>query len=148
MKQNNSWLWRFLIAGAILLMAFFPMTTLAAPDWSACVIDESSKPVPGVLVRENYQNYSAESEGHQEDRYSDANGCVHFAPKLTRASLLRRAIEIAYSAMAGVHASFGPYAYVIAFQGDARGDDVRGGYEYTWTGSPRHVDSSLVLRSH
>jgi hypothetical protein len=148
MKQNNSSRWRFLIVGILLLVALLPVTTLAAPDWSACVVDESSKPVPGVLVRESYQNYSAESEGHEEDQYSDANDCVHFAPKLTRASLFRRLIEIAHSAMAGVHASFGPYDYVTAFQGNARGDDVRGGYEYAWTGSPRHVDSSLVLRSH
>ena len=124
------------------------MTTLAAPDWSACVIDESSRPVPGVLVRESYQNYSAESEGHEEDQYSDANGCVHFASKSISASLLRRLIAIAHSGMAGVHASFGPYDYVTAFRGGARGDDVRGGYDYAWTGSPPHVDSSLVLRSH
>lgn len=134
MEQSNSWPWRFLIVGILLLVALLPVTTLAAPDWSACVVDESNKPVPGVLVRESYQNYSAESEGHEEDQYSDANGCVHFAPKLTRASLLRRLIEIAHSAMAGVHASFGPYADVTAFQGNARGDDVRGGYEYAWTG--------------
>jgi hypothetical protein len=83
MKQNNSSRWRFLIVGILLLVALLPVTTLAAPDWSACVVDESSKPVPGVLVRESYQNYSAESEGHEEGQYSDANGCVHFAPKLT-----------------------------------------------------------------
>ncbi len=148
MRRNNPWLWRSSIVSILLLVALLPMTTLAAPDWSACVIDESSRPVPGVLVRESYQNYSAESEGHEEDQYSDANGCVHFASKSISASLLRRLIAIAHSGMAGVHASFGPYDYVTAFQGGARGDDVRGGYDYAWTGSPRHVDSSLVLRSH
>jgi len=79
---------------------------------------------------------------------ADAKGCVHFAPKLTKASVLRRLIAIARSGTAGVHASFGPYDYVTAFQGGAHGEDVRGGYEYAWTGSPRHVDSSLILRSH
>jgi len=148
MRRNNPWLWRSSIVSILLLVALLPMTTLAAPDWSACVIDESSRPVPGVLVRESYQNYSAESEGHEEDQYSDANGCVHFASKSISASLLRRLIAIAHSGMAGVHASFGPYDYVTAFRGGARGDDVRGGYDYAWTGSPRHVDSSLVLRSH
>jgi hypothetical protein len=148
MKRNNPWFWRSLIAGILLLVAFLPVTTLAAPDWSVCVVNESNRPVPGVLVRESYQNYSAEYGGNEEDKYADARGCVHFAPKLTRASVVRRLIAIARSATAGVHASFGPYDYVTAFQGGARGDDVRGGYEYAWTGSPRHVDSSLVLRSH
>jgi hypothetical protein len=148
MKRNNPWLWRSLIVGILLLVAFLPVTTLAAPDWSVCVVNESNRPVPGVLVRESYQNYSAEYGGNEEDQYADARGCVHFAPKLTRASVVRRLIAIARSATAGVHASFGPYDYVTAFQGGARGDDVRGGYEYAWTGSPRHVDSTLVLRSH
>lgn len=148
MKRNISWWWRFSILGGLLLSALVPVTTLAAPDWSACVVDESHKPVSGVLIRESYQNYSAESEGHEEDRYADANGCVHFASKVTRASLLSRVVEIVRSATGGVHSSFGPYAYVTAFQGNAYSDDVRGGYEYAWQGTPRHVDSSLVLRSH
>jgi hypothetical protein len=117
MKQNTSWPWRFLIVGILLPVALLPVTTLAAPDWSACVLDESNKPVHSVLVRESYKNDSAESEGHEEDQYSDANGCVHFVPKLTRASRPGRLIEIAHSVMAGVHASFGPYDYVTAFQG-------------------------------
>jgi hypothetical protein len=77
----------------------------------------------GVLVRESYQNSSAESRGHEEDQFSDANGCIHFAPKLTKASALRRAIAIAVSGLEGVHANFGPYAYVTAFRGSATSGD-------------------------
>jgi len=68
MKQNNPWLWRSLIVGILLLAALLPVTTLAAPDWSVCVVNESNRPVPGVLVRESYQNYSAESGGNEEDQ--------------------------------------------------------------------------------
>lgn len=147
MKREIPWLWRPLLVCIVLLVTLLPIRTLAAPDWAACVVDETGRPVSDVLVRESYQNYSAESEGHKEDEYSGANGCVHFSLKLTSASLLRRFLAIIGSGTAGVHASFGPYDYVTAFDGGARGDDVRGGFDYAWKGSPRHVDSLLVLRS-
>ena len=147
MKRDTPWLWRSLFVCIVLLLALLPIKTVAAPDWSACVVDETSRPLPGILIRESYQNYSVESEGHEEDQYSGANGCAHFSLKLTSASLFKRLIAFARSSMAGVHASFGPYDYVTAFDGGARGDDVRNGFDYAWKGSPRHVDSLLVLRS-
>jgi hypothetical protein len=147
MNQKHPWVWRCLMVSILLLAAFLPVTTLGAPDWSVCVVDELNRPLPGVLIRESYINYSAETNEHEEDQYTNAKGCVHFAPKLTRASMLRRLIAIASSATKGVHASFGPYAGVTAFEGSALGEDVRDGHVYTWTGSPRHVASTLALPS-
>ena len=72
MKRDTPWLWRSLFVCIVLLLALLPVKTVAAPDWSACVVDETSRPLPGILVRESYQNYSVESEGHEEDQYS---GC-------------------------------------------------------------------------
>jgi hypothetical protein len=148
MAPNNGLLWRLSIAVFLLLLAFCPVKTMDAPDWNVCVVDEANQPVRGVLVRESYQNYSAEWQGHEEDQYTDEHGCVHFAPKAAWISPLKRLAVIATSALAGVHASFGPNAYVIAFHENLSGDDVKGGIEYAWKGAPSHVDSTLVLRSH
>jgi hypothetical protein len=111
-----------------------------------CVVNPSNYPVSGILVRESYQNYSAESEGYEENMYTNAQGCVHFPAKRTRASALRRAAAILASATGGGHASFGPYSYVTAFSEGNRGDDIRGGYEYAWQGSPVQERSILILR--
>jgi hypothetical protein len=146
--RNDRWCWRFLIAAILLVAAFWPVTTLSAPLWSVCVVDEANNPVARVLVRESYQNYSAEMQGREEDLYTDTRGCVRFPAKSVRSSLMKRLTVFCSAALGGVHASFGPYAYVTAFSGQLRGDDVRGGYEFSWKGSPGQVDSMLVLRSH
>jgi hypothetical protein len=130
---------------AVLVASLWPISTLSAPDWTVCVVDESNRPVTGVLVRESYQNYSAESDGHEEDLYTDAEGCVRFTPKYVRSALIRRLVVILYSATAGVHASFGSYSFVTAFRGAQSGVDVRGGYLYGWKGSPAQLKSTLVL---
>jgi len=140
--------WYLLIASVLLLAGIWPVETQSAPDWSVCVVDESNNPVSRILVRESYKNYSAEWQGHEEDLFTDASGCVRFAPKAVRSSLAKRLAVIFTSALGGVHASFGPYDYVIAFSGNLRGDDIKGGYEYAWKGTPSRVDSLLVLRSH
>jgi len=140
--------WRLLIVFTLMLVGLWPVKTQSAPDWSVCVVDESNNPVSRILVRESYQNYSAEWQGHEEDLYTDARGCVQFAPKTFRSSLVKRMSAIFTSAMGGVHASFGPYADVTAFSGNLIGDDIKGGYEYAWEWSPSHMDSLLVLRSH
>ena len=148
MIHGIGWRWWVVIAAIALMAALWPLKSQSAPDWTVRVVDESNAPVSGVLVRESYQNYSAEWSGHEEDQYSDSRGCARFAPKMIRSSLLKRLAVTITSALGGVHASFGPYDYVTAFSGNLRGDDVRGGLEFAWKGTPSHVDSLLTLRPH
>ena len=136
-----------LIVIAVMFAALLPISTLTAPEWSVCVLDESGNPAANVLVRESYENYSAEFEGNEEDLYTDTKGCVFFLPKRVRSSLLKRFGAIISSAMSGAHASFGPHSNVTAFQGKQRGDDVRRGLLFTWEGSPAHMSSVLRLQN-
>jgi len=124
------------------------MRSLDAPSWDVYVFNESNHPVAKILVRESYQNYSAELHGHEEDLYTDETGHVHFSPKSIRVPLLVRLGVMALSATGGVHASFGPQSYVTAFRGEERGDDVRAGNLYRWQGSPSQVVSHLVLKQN
>ena len=129
-----------LVAGSI------PYTTPAAPDWDVTVVDSSGDPIKGVLVREVYRNYSAESEGHEVDQTSDAGGHVHFARQVTRASRLQRAFETISSAMALTHASFGPTAYVLVFRDAESAMATLGDQNSMWTGSPSSVKSKVILK--
>src|SRR5215471_5631363 len=75
------------------------------------VVDENGKPIQGITVREIWQNYSLEVEGHEMDRQTDANGQVSFPAHRAEYSLLS---QIAGSLSAIVrfnaHASYGPHA--------------------------------------
>jgi hypothetical protein len=135
-----------LVVGISLCVLVFPVRTTSAPDWDVCVVDASGRPVPGTLVREFYQNYSAEFDGHQEDLYSDWQGLVHFSKKHVTAPLLIRLMAILYEASALAHGSYGPDSYVIAFNSTRTGNDVRNGLIYAWKGSSNHETSILTLR--
>jgi len=126
---------------AVLVLMLIPFPSLVAPDWTVTVVDENHKPLKGVLVRESYKNYSFESEGHEVDAHSDQLGHASFALKKLHPPLLMRMFGMARSATGGVHASFGPYDYVLAFA-----DDGAQGSSETWTGSPSHVQSVIVLK--
>ena len=136
-----------IVAAVLLLPSLLPISTLNAPEWSVCVLDESNRPVGGVLVRESYQNYSAELEGHEEDLYTDAGGCVSFLPRHVKSSLLKRIVVMLLSATAGGHASFGPHSSVTAFRAGQVGDDIRGGLLFVWEGAPTRMRSVLRLRN-
>ena len=75
------------------------------------VVDEDGKPIQGITVREIWQNYSLEVDGHEMDRQTDANGQVSFPAHRAEYSLLS---QIAGSLSAIVrfnaHASYGPHA--------------------------------------
>ena len=132
---------------AIVLIFICPIPSARAPVWDVTVMDQAGNPLPNVLVRESYQNYSAETIGHEEDRYTDAQGDVHFAAKRIYAPFRIRLAVTAFSVLGGAHASFGPHSYVTAFSGANTGDDARGGHLYAWEGSPTHETSRLVLGS-
>jgi len=138
--------WKVLFVCAPALVAFWPVESLSAPDWTVCVVNESGTPAVGVLVRESYENYSAEWGDHEEDQYSDARGCVRFARKTIIAPQVIRLAAILTSALGLAHASFGPHSYVTAFSEDFRADDERNGRIYDWNGSPSEVSSKIVLR--
>lgn len=142
--------YRLLIYVACILLCLFaaliPVRSLQAPKWDVEVVDKSGNPVSGISVRESYQNYSAELTGHEETGITEVNGQVHFDAKVLRASLLKRFVAVIHSAMAGVHASFGPHAFVFAFGSGMEGDWVDSrGYVGDWTGSPSSISTRIIV---
>jgi hypothetical protein len=136
------WLYGAISLGIISLI---PIQTLEAPSWKVLVVDESNKPVSGIMVRESYKNYSAEVEGGEQDLITDAQGRVMFSAKKVRIPLLKRALVAISSATAGVHASFGSHAHVFAFGNGVEGDSVKNGFVEDWTGAPAANDSVIVV---
>jgi hypothetical protein len=135
------------LASAVFFLWLFPVSLLAAPEWEVTVVDENGKPVHGMTVREIWQNYSVEVEGHEMDRQTDANGQVSFPAHRAEYSLLS---QIAGS-LSGivrfiVHASYGPHATVFAFGNHLEGSATTGEYITDWTGYPSSMKSRIVVR--
>ncbi len=138
----------FLILMAIaLVLSVIPVTSLNSPKWDVFVVDQNGQPVSDMIVRLSYQNYSAESEGHELDAVSDERGHASFAPQTLRASAMRRGLSILQSAMGGVHASFGPHASVFAFGRGLQGYDVdrKSNALVFWRGTPDRMESLIVV---
>lgn len=140
--------WRILsaVAGVLLLISLIPIRSLNSPDWTVTVVDASGAPVQGALVRLNAKNYSAEFDGHSFDASSDAQGQAHFNPTYIYSPISKRLLVMLSERMSIAHASFGPHAAVMVFDGPLSGDVVENGYVYSWKGSPASLHSVIVLR--
>ncbi len=138
----------FLLISLIALVIFlvWPSTTAQSPLWEVWVVNEAGKPLQGITITLIYQNYSAESEGHSEQKQTDASGYAVFLPRSLKAPRFRRVIATIKSAGAGVHASFGPHAHVVVNGDGLTGDAVSNGYVTDWTGSPTRMSSTVIAK--
>lgn len=126
----------------------FPASRLAAPRWEVLVIDEHGKPVEGITVRESWENYSVEREGHETDRQTDANGNATFPAQNSVYSVLRQIVGTASALVHfNVHGSYGPHAYIFAFGKGLEGTATTGNFVTDWTGSPSLMRSRIVVKS-
>lgn len=133
--------WRisvFLI-GVLSVAALIPIPYLAAPTWDVSVVTEEGKPMHGVVVRLSYENYSVENQGHEITLITDENGHAVFPAQLQKSCIARRTIYTLLSALGGVHASFGNYAYVIAWDSEGHSESA------DWRGYPTSMNSRIVL---
>lgn len=106
----------------------------------------SCAPIETMNVRLSYENYSAESTGHEMDAITDAQGHAQFPMQKDSASIARYVRYSARSAMEGVHASFGRHAYVFVFGQDREGEATTGDLVTDWTGTPQEMKSRIVAR--
>jgi hypothetical protein len=100
----------------VLLVSLVPISHTVAPVCNVTVVDQSGETQAGILVREVWQNYTLELSGHEEDKRTDGTG-VAFFPRRT---MWRPYIAVGYGTLRnilsqGVHASFGPRAYLMAW---------------------------------
>lgn len=134
-------------AAAVLVAAlFWPIPYTAAPAWEVWVVDETGVPIEAMKVRLSYENYSAESTGHEMDATTDSQGCGQFPMQKASASIARYVLYSASSATAGAHASFGRHANVFAFGHGRHGTATTGDFVTDWTGTPQEMRSRIVAR--
>lgn len=135
------------LAILFLLVLLFPFRQLVSPAWDISVENSSGFAAPGVSVRLVFRDYSIEQRSHELLTITNSNGQAHFPVQVRRTALLQRV----YGALRtlgseGVHASFGPHAYVLAFANGTSSLPISDGSVIDWTGGPDHMQSRLILR--
>jgi len=92
----------------VAVLILYPFQTTVVPEQRALFVTNDMHPIKGALIRQSWQNYSLEREGHEEDLPTDSHGRVTFPKRTIRAPLIWRALgPLADIAGQGVHASFG-----------------------------------------
>jgi len=105
MSSKRKWTIVLIIVAVLIL---FPFQITVVPEQRALFVTNDMHPIKGALIRQSWQNYSLEHEGHEEDLPTDAHGRVTFPRRTMRAPLIWRALgPLASVAGQGVHASFG-----------------------------------------
>ena len=95
-------------------------------------------------MRQVWKDYSVESASHEQDAYTDENGFVSFPERTVTSSwLARRFGVISNTVSLGVHASYGPSAYVLAYGHTVGGKRLEGS-AYYHAGEP--LPEKLVTR--
>ena len=100
--------WVIVILASLVILVLYPFKMIVVPEKRVLVIISDMHPVRDALVRQSWQNYSLEREGHEEDLPTDAHGRVKFPTRTIRTPLVWRLLgPLASIAGQGVHASFG-----------------------------------------
>jgi hypothetical protein len=123
MRQRNSVqtgarLWAFILVLAVVLL--YPFKSTVVPEQNVLVVTEDWRPIQGIEVRQIWQNYSLEADGHEEGVRTDESGRVTLPHRTIRASVLRRIVHPAWNILRqGVHASFGVHTDLLVL-GDVK----------------------------
>ena len=95
-------------------------------------------------MRQVWKDYSVESTSHEQDAYTDENGFVSFPERTVTSSWLARTFGVISNTVSfGVHASYGPSAYVLAYGHTVGGKRHEGSANYQ-AGEP--LGAKLVTR--
>src|SRR6266853_2097183 len=110
-RSKLSWL---LVIVILPVLVLYPFETTVAPSQNILVITEDSHPIKDAIVRQIWQHYSLERDGHEVDFYTNDEGRVSLPKRTVRANFISRvAGPINNIIHAGVHASFGIQTYVM-----------------------------------
>ncbi len=144
-KKRQTWL-RTLLVGLIGagVVSLYPATSTVCPAWTIQVVDTAGNPLRGAFVRQVWKDYSVESASHEQDVHTDENGYVSFPERTVRSSWVARAFgAISQTVSLGVHASYGPSAYVLVYGHTVGGKRLEGSANYQ-AGEP--LAAKLVTR--
>lgn len=91
MKSTMVWLGGVLVI-LLALLLLYPFETTVVPEWKIRVVNETGKPMPGILVNEGWREHSIELHRNEQALVTDGEGYVYFPRRGVRACLLHRTV--------------------------------------------------------
>jgi hypothetical protein len=119
MKTSPKRTFLLLFIAIVAVITLYPFETTVVPEWRVRVVEQAGTPLRNVMVKEVWEHYSVESQSHEQDLPTDADGYVTFPKRTIRASLAVRIIGRSINTL-NPHGSSGPGAYLVIL---ARGYD-------------------------
>ncbi len=116
-----------LSAAAVVIVALLltPKESLVVPAWTVRVVDKGGKPAERVNVEQIWRDYSLESHDNTEIVVTGSDGIASFPKRSISASTLWRILgPIGSFLSTGVHASYGPSAWIMARKDHCLGGEV------------------------
>jgi hypothetical protein len=132
-------------AAAFLVVAFWPVSSLANPRWVVCVVDHAGKPVQGLNVLMTWEGNPESGENTEQNLVTDQHGDVVFAPRNVKIAAWIPILAKIFPRVL-YHSGFGSYIAVSAFGQDAKGNKVVSGFAY-WDGNSPNMQSRLIVNA-
>jgi len=130
---NTKWRVVIAIVAGLLFLSLIPMQRVVVPAWSVQIVGTDSRPVAGVNVSEVWQDYTLESQSHEETTVTPSDGRVFFPERRISAPPVMRVVGAIRNILStGVHSSFGPSSWLVVWGGD----DLAGSASYIPGQSP------------
>jgi hypothetical protein len=99
----------------VLLIGAWPLTRIVVPAVQLQVLSEEGEPAAGVVVKEEWRDWSAEFQEHKEISHTDLTGHISFPQRTVRSCRLFVVGLASWQLITGgVHASVGPSAWIWA----------------------------------
>lgn len=117
MNYRKRILW--MLGFCLIILIFIPFETVTIPEWRIRIVNDSGNPIPGVVLRQHWNNYSFDFSAvdvKEEDKISDSSGYVTFPARTDRASVFFRIIAYLLDVVkiGIVHSSTGIHATVLS----------------------------------
>lgn len=108
-----------IVMAGLLLLSLIPLGWVVVPAWSVQIVGTDSRPVMGVNVCEVWQDYTLESQSHEETAVTPSDGRVSFPERRISAPPVMRVVGAVRNILStGVHSSFGPSSWLVAWDKD------------------------------
>ncbi len=109
MSKKSKIILLILIVGFLLSLPVVPVSVV--PEVSIRAVDTNKKPVAGVVIYQEWQHWTYESEAHRDESVADENGFAAFSAKGIWVSPLRMLFGLFGEYVLGgiaIHADSGP----------------------------------------
>jgi hypothetical protein len=111
-RRGRRLLW--VVLGVFVAASLVPYRIIIAPVWRVEVVEADGKPRTSLKVTQSWTYYALMSESRHDEQLTNERGEVVFPMRSVRTCALHRVLGAVWELVQmGVHASFGPHAYIV-----------------------------------